>query len=80
VILTSTKPGLVDRATIENVVVLIMVSAFVALVAVGLVMAYQGMAIDKWETIALFFSGFFTGILTAYGLFKSPNQPTGATP
>jgi len=64
----------VPRSNVEATVVLLMVGAFLTVVFVGLYMAVSGKEMDGWQTVALFFSGFFTGILTAYGLFKTSGK------
>jgi len=66
------KPSIMDKATVENTVVLTVTLTFVILILCGLGIACTGGKIDAWQTVALFFSGFYMGILTAFGLFKAP--------
>jgi len=59
------------KSQIEGLVVVLIVLTFMAVVLVGLGMAIYQLKMDGWQTVALFASGFISGVLSAYGLFKS---------
>lgn len=62
------------RPIVEGTVVILIVCVFIGVVAVGLYMAYQQLEMDGWQVVALFASGFISGVLSAYGLFKAQSQ------
>ena len=62
------------KSQIEGIVVVLIVLTFMAVVVVGLVMAILQLKMDGWQTVALFSSGFISGVLSAYGLFKTQTQ------
>jgi predicted permease len=63
-----------EKSQIEGIVVVLVVCTFMAVVAVGLIMAFLQLKMDGWQTVALFSSGFISGVLSAYGLFKVQSQ------
>jgi len=69
--------GIPPKSKIEGLVVLLTIITFMIIIFVGLVMAAYQLKMDGWQTVALFASGFITGILSAYGLFKTQTQPGG---
>lgn len=63
-----------EKSKIEALVVILVVCAWIAVVAVGLTMAFLQLDMDKWSQVALYSSGFVSAILSAYGLFKVQSQ------
>lgn len=63
-----------EKRWVEAIVVILVVLTFMGVVSVGLIMAYMQLEMDGWQTVALFSSGFISGVLSAYGLFKVQSQ------
>jgi len=71
---TTSTQGIPEKSKVEGLVVILIVCTFIGVVAVGLVMAFLQLKMDGWQTVALFSSGFISGVLSAYGLFKAQSQ------
>ena len=57
-----------EKHTVQAAVVLIGMGLFAAVVATGLILSHT---IQEWLQVAAYCSGFLSGILTAYGIFKA---------
>ncbi len=57
-----------EKHTVQAAVVLIGMGLFAAVVVTGLILSHT---IQEWLQVAAYFSGFLSGILTAYGIFKA---------
>jgi hypothetical protein len=63
-----------EKSKVEAAVVILAVCVFIEVVTCGLIMAILQIPIDAWQSVALFSSGFISGVLSAYGLFKATAQ------